>query len=385
MAETFRSVPQMFLHRVGKTPDREAFLFPEGNGWTTLTWRQVGEKVKAIACGLRALGLGDEERASILSATRIDWILADLGILAAGGATTTIYPSSTTPDCLFILQDSGHATPPRREPRAGRPDRREALRGPRREGDRRLRRGRNRRRVRPDAGPADGEGPGVGRRQPGTVRGDRRRRQDRRPRDAHLHLGDDRTPQGRRADARLLALRGGGDRRAEAPQRGRPAVLLAPARPLLRQGPRGGPAPDRLLDGGRRPGREDRREPRTGEADVRRRGAADLREDLQQGHDRREGRRWRQVGHLLLGLRRRPRGLEAPPGRQGARGPPRPEAQGRPRARLLEAPHALRRPPPLLRLRAAPRSPGPSASSSTRRGSSSSRATASRRRAPPAA
>ncbi len=106
MAETFRSVPQMFLHRVGKTPDREAFLFPEGNGWTALTWRQVGEKVKAIACGLRALGLGDEERASILSATRIDWILADLGILAAGGATTTIYPSSTTPDCLFILQDS---------------------------------------------------------------------------------------------------------------------------------------------------------------------------------------------------------------------------------------------------------------------------------------
>ncbi len=107
MAETFRSVPQMFLRRVEKTPDREAYRFPEGDGWTPLTWRQVGEKVKAIACGLRAHGLGDEERASILSATRMDWILADLGILAAGGATTTIYPSSTTADCLFILQDSG--------------------------------------------------------------------------------------------------------------------------------------------------------------------------------------------------------------------------------------------------------------------------------------
>ena len=107
MAETFRSVPQMFLRRVEKTPDREAYRHPEGSGWTSLTWRQVGEKVKAIACGLRALGLGDEERASILSATRFDWILADFGILAAGGATTTIYPSSTTPDCLFILQDSG--------------------------------------------------------------------------------------------------------------------------------------------------------------------------------------------------------------------------------------------------------------------------------------
>lgn len=107
MAETFRSVPQMFLHRVAKTPDREAYLQPGESGWVPLTWRQVGEKVRAIACGLRALGLADEERGSILSSTRLDWILADFGILAAGGATTTIYPSSTTPDCVFILQDSG--------------------------------------------------------------------------------------------------------------------------------------------------------------------------------------------------------------------------------------------------------------------------------------
>ncbi|MBI5444795.1 MAG: AMP-binding protein, partial [Deltaproteobacteria bacterium] len=54
-----------------------------------------------------ALGLKDEERGAILSSTRVDWILADLAILSAGGATTTIYPSSTTPDCLFILKDSG--------------------------------------------------------------------------------------------------------------------------------------------------------------------------------------------------------------------------------------------------------------------------------------
>ena len=107
MAETYRSVPQMFLQRVAKTPDREAYLYPDGDGFTPLTWRQVGDEVKALACGLRALGLKDEERGAILSSTRVDWILADLAILSAGGATTTIYPSSTTPDCLFILKDSG--------------------------------------------------------------------------------------------------------------------------------------------------------------------------------------------------------------------------------------------------------------------------------------
>jgi Long-chain acyl-CoA synthetases (AMP-forming) len=96
----------MLLRRVAKTPDREAYLRPVPDGWEPLTWRQVGERVRAIACGLRALGLEDEERASILASTRLEWILADLGILSAGGATTTIYPSTTTPDALFILQDS---------------------------------------------------------------------------------------------------------------------------------------------------------------------------------------------------------------------------------------------------------------------------------------
>ena len=36
MAETYRSVPQMFLQRVAKTPDREAYLYPDGDGFTHL-------------------------------------------------------------------------------------------------------------------------------------------------------------------------------------------------------------------------------------------------------------------------------------------------------------------------------------------------------------
>jgi long-chain acyl-CoA synthetase len=100
------SVAAMFLDRVRTTPDGEAFRYPAGQGWNSLTWKDTGERVRAIACGLRALGLKDEERVAILSGTRVEWILADLGILCAGGATTTIYPSSLPEDCAYIIGDS---------------------------------------------------------------------------------------------------------------------------------------------------------------------------------------------------------------------------------------------------------------------------------------
>jgi long-chain acyl-CoA synthetase len=103
-----RSVPELFLDRVGRTPAAEAFRHPvAGGGWKSLTWADTEARVRAIASGLRALGVEAEGVCAILSGTRIEWILADLGILCAGAATSTIYPSTTAEDCAFILADSG--------------------------------------------------------------------------------------------------------------------------------------------------------------------------------------------------------------------------------------------------------------------------------------
>src|SRR6185369_12028389 len=99
-------LPQMLISRLASTPSREAFRQRVGNEWKSLTWEETGKRVRAIAGGLRALGVADETRAAILAGTRVEWILADLGILCAGGATTTIYPSSLAEDCAYILSDS---------------------------------------------------------------------------------------------------------------------------------------------------------------------------------------------------------------------------------------------------------------------------------------
>ena len=51
------SVASMYLDRVAATPDRKAFTYPSGGGWKTMSWKESRERVAAIACGLRALGL----------------------------------------------------------------------------------------------------------------------------------------------------------------------------------------------------------------------------------------------------------------------------------------------------------------------------------------
>ncbi|WBC17030.1 long-chain fatty acid--CoA ligase [Micromonospora sp. WMMA1998] len=105
----YRSVPDMFLKRVADSPDRHAFAHPapDDSGPVWLTWEQVGQRAKAIAAGLHGLGVGLEDPVAILANTRLEWVLADFGIMCAGGATTTVYPTTEPDDAVYIVADSG--------------------------------------------------------------------------------------------------------------------------------------------------------------------------------------------------------------------------------------------------------------------------------------
>ena len=100
------NLAQLFLNRVEASADKEAFRYPDKTGWTSVTWKQAAERVEALAAGLLSLGVEPEDRIGIASTTRLEWILADLAILCAGAATTTVYPSTNAEDTAYILADS---------------------------------------------------------------------------------------------------------------------------------------------------------------------------------------------------------------------------------------------------------------------------------------
>ena len=106
----YRSIPDIFLHRVADSPDRNAFAHPapgDAGEPVWLTWREVDQRARALAGGLHSLGVRLEDRVAILAGTRYEWAIADLGIMLAGAATTTVYPTTEAADAAYIVRDSG--------------------------------------------------------------------------------------------------------------------------------------------------------------------------------------------------------------------------------------------------------------------------------------
>ena len=103
---TATNVASMFLDRVQKSANKEAFRYLVAGEWVSATWQQTADRVETLAAGLLALGIEPEQRVGIASSTRYEWILADLAVMCAGAATTTVYSNTNARDTAFILADS---------------------------------------------------------------------------------------------------------------------------------------------------------------------------------------------------------------------------------------------------------------------------------------
>jgi long-subunit acyl-CoA synthetase (AMP-forming) len=72
----------------------------------SLSWKDYAETVRRVARAFLAEGLGESGVVAILSGNRREWLLADLGAMAAGGVPTGIYPTSTAEQTSYILRHS---------------------------------------------------------------------------------------------------------------------------------------------------------------------------------------------------------------------------------------------------------------------------------------
>lgn len=101
------SVGVILRDRVAKSPNREAYRYLRGEDWVSVTWTEAAKDAYELAAGLLSLGLQKGDRVAIVAGTRYEWVLADLAVMCAGGATTTVYPTTSAEDAAYILADAG--------------------------------------------------------------------------------------------------------------------------------------------------------------------------------------------------------------------------------------------------------------------------------------
>ena len=104
--EQFPNLVTMFLTRVREKGDA-TFLWAKREGeWRSISWKEAARQAAAFAESLKRLGLEPGDRVMLVSENRPEWLIADLGIMAAGGVTVPTYITNTTRDHQHILGNS---------------------------------------------------------------------------------------------------------------------------------------------------------------------------------------------------------------------------------------------------------------------------------------
>ncbi|MEJ7777189.1 MAG: long-chain fatty acid--CoA ligase [Sphingomicrobium sp.] len=105
--ETFPNLVSMFLTRAAAKGDAPFLWAKRGGAWQAVSWSEAARQVAALAASLKRIGLQPGDRVMLVSENRPEWLIADLGIMAAGCVTVPTYTTNTTPDHAHIFGNSG--------------------------------------------------------------------------------------------------------------------------------------------------------------------------------------------------------------------------------------------------------------------------------------
>lgn len=105
--EPFQNLVEMFLARAREKGDAPFLWAKRDGGWRPVSWAEARRQVIAFAASLKRIGLDRGDRVMLVSENRPEWLIADLGIMAAGCVTVPAYTTNTTRDHAHILGNSG--------------------------------------------------------------------------------------------------------------------------------------------------------------------------------------------------------------------------------------------------------------------------------------
>jgi long-chain acyl-CoA synthetase len=100
------TIAKSFLKSVETRGDRPAIREKKFGIWQPTSWREWLQISKDIAFGLHASGFRPGDVASIIANAVPEWVYADMGILCAGGVSSGIYPTDSSSQVEYLINDS---------------------------------------------------------------------------------------------------------------------------------------------------------------------------------------------------------------------------------------------------------------------------------------
>src|SRR6516225_5153847 len=100
------TIPAVVAWAAREFGDAEALADP-GPGGSRLSYRELGERVTAVAAALIDGGVAPGDRVAVWAPNTGQWVLAALGALSAGGVLVPVSTRFTGPEALDVIERSG--------------------------------------------------------------------------------------------------------------------------------------------------------------------------------------------------------------------------------------------------------------------------------------
>jgi long-chain acyl-CoA synthetase len=103
----FRNIAEAHRRQAARLGPQVAVRYKRGGSWKDLTWSDYRAEVLACAAALVESGVRPGDRVGLLGENRIEWMIADLGILTAGGVTVSPHATLSARQIHFQMHDAG--------------------------------------------------------------------------------------------------------------------------------------------------------------------------------------------------------------------------------------------------------------------------------------
>lgn len=109
MQKNFKTIPHLFKYltdEYGKGTGRFILKHKVDGNYVGITYDQMREETELFSLGLAYLGIKKDDKVSIISENRPEWVYSDFAILGLGAIDVPLYPSLTADSVEFILNNS---------------------------------------------------------------------------------------------------------------------------------------------------------------------------------------------------------------------------------------------------------------------------------------